>query len=131
MSNRYTLADLRADLDKQYAPLVIDLGNGEVTLQNLLRIPEKARNQVFDLIDQMNDAKTGDDGQDIEGAKKALEVLGQILLVVTADGKGQALVDAIGDDMVLGMHVFQLWMEATQPGEAEGSPTSSTSTASA
>lgn len=113
MSNSYTLDQLRADMDMKYAPVEIDLGKGKpVQLRHLLRLPADDRKAVRDAVESVNSEDTAGDA--------TLESIRTIIRTV-AD-RGDELVTAIGDDLALGMHITELWMGATQPGEAENSP---------
>jgi hypothetical protein len=121
MSNVYTLETLRADLDKQFAPLQLDLGNGVLTLRNLMRIDESERKAVLEAIDSIQDGDD-DDEKTAEQLEQTSAALNTVFQIVTADGKGQTLVDQIDGDLMLSMKVLELWTEATQPGEAQNSP---------
>lgn len=116
MSNVYSLENLRADLDKQFAPVEVMVGRSKVTLRNLMRLGKEDRISVQDLIDKL---QSGDENQ---SADDMFDLIRSVLLVVVADDKGQTLVDAIGDDLALGMHLMERWTAATQPGEAQNSP---------
>lgn len=115
MSNVYSLADLRADLDKEFAPVEIDLGRGKVVLRNVLRLNAEDRKKVMEASKLLTQDKDGDIEELFEGIRT-------VIRLVAADGKGDALVNAIGDDLALGMKIMTIWTEATQPGEASNSP---------
>lgn len=116
MSNVYSLEQLRSDLDKEFAPLVIDLGGGEVTLQNVMRLGVEARATVSASVSIV----TSDDTA--VSIQERFDAMIAIFEKVTADGKGKALVKAVGDDYQAAMKILSLWTEATQPGEASSSP---------
>lgn len=113
----YSLDDLRNDLDKEFAPLQIDIGRTTVVLRNPLRLTKAERHVVFDASKRMTSGELGD-----EDVEEMMELIRSVLSTSAADGKGEALVKAIGDDVALAMKIMQLWTEATQPGEASNSP---------
>lgn len=116
MSNVYSLSDLRAELDNEFAPVEIDLGRGKVVLRNLMRLDSATRQKVTDA------AKVFTENEDPK-FDEGLEAIQTILRnVADKPEKGESLVTQIGDDFALGMKIVSLWMEATQPGEASNSP---------
>jgi len=124
MSNSLSLDDLRSDLDREYAPVVVD----GITLRNLLRVSEKERAVVSEALEAMDSVKQeageeeGTANVSAEDAEKVSGALYTILRTVAADGRGDELVEKLGDDMMLAMKVLEHWVEATQPGEAGNSP---------
>ena len=124
MSNSLSLDDLRSDLDREYAPVVVD----GITLRNLLRVSEKERAVVSEALEAMDSVKQeageeeGTANVSAEDAEKVSDALYTILRTVAADGRGDELVEKLGDDMMLAMKVLEHWVEATQPGEAGNSP---------
>lgn len=132
MSNTFTLDSMKEELQKEFAPCVIELSTGEsVTLRNLLRVPKKARDAVYPLLDELTELqKTNDDKKDDEKdslslveTEKTAEIAVKILgLVADPAPLGKKLVESIEDDIVLTLRVFNAWMEGTQAGEADGSP---------
>ena len=123
MSNVYDLAQLRADLDREFAPLKIEVDGETLTLRNVLRINDKDRAPVLDALSVVQDAFDEEEGaitgDKIDSASSAIET---ILRAVTADGKGEKLVRHLNGDLALSLKVINLWAEASQPGEASGSP---------
>jgi hypothetical protein len=121
MSNVYSLDALRQDLDREFAPLKLEVGGDEIVLRNLLRIGEKERSTVLAALKAVEESQAGEESSvaDLDEIAKHVET---ILQTVTADGNGKKLVTGLGGDMALAMKVVELWVEATQPGEAENSP---------
>lgn len=119
MGNIFTLDSMREEIEREFAPCVIDLGGGDtVTLQNILRLPKKLRETVFKLLDDMNDDTDEDTG--LAATEKSAEIALKILpLVADSEKLGKQLVAAIEDDLALTLRVFSNWMEGTQVGEAE------------
>lgn len=110
MSNIFTLDSLREEIEAQYAPVVLEVGDQEVTLTNLMRLPKKKRITVMDKVSLLN---ADDDEKDMEHI--ALEILLEV-----AD-KPALLKKGLGDDLALTMKIVTIWMESTQVGEAESS----------
>ena len=121
-SNLYSLSDLRADLDREFAPLEIDLGAGHVVLRNLLRIGDKDREAVLQSLAQLEDIDTDENETSLNDITLLSEAVGFILRTVAADNRGDALMTALAGDMLLGMRIVQKWAEATQAPEAQDSP---------
>lgn len=116
MSNVYSLDDLRNALDKEFAPVEV----GGVVLRNLMRLPKGERAKVMDAIDAVQ--TTPEDANNEEQLDSLLNNIKTIILTVADGNKGRTLASAIGDDLALGMKIINLWSEATQPGEAQNSP---------
>lgn len=124
MSNVYDLARLRADMDREFAPLRLDVDGETLTLRNVLRIDDKDRKPVLDALSTVQAAFSNEEGEGVspEAIDAAAEAIETILRAVTADGKGEKLVRHLNGDLALSLKVINLWAEASQPGEASGSP---------
>jgi hypothetical protein len=120
MGKIFTLDSLREELDNKYAPFQIEVGGEVLVMRNLLRLPEKERGAAMDALTAAD--KESQEEESAESIAKLEESLRTVISLVTADGKGQKLVDAIGDDLALKIEIVQAWGAATQPGEAENSP---------
>jgi hypothetical protein len=126
MSNVFTLDAMREEISREFAPCKVDLGGGQtVTLRNLLRLPKKARDKVYELLDELSEIqKAGGDGG-LAATEKSAQIALKILpLVADNDQLGQLLAESIEEDLALTLRVFSTWMDGTQVGEAEGSPSS-------
>mgnify|MGYP000984602930 CR=1 FL=1 len=115
MSNVYTLADIKSAMDKKYAPLVVD----GITFQNVMRLGKEDRKKVLELVDTVNEKD--EDGEETRDMDAMMDKIKEILALV-ADKDPKKLLDAIGDDLAVAMHIMTLWSEATQAGEADSSP---------
>ncbi|PZG20597.1 phage tail assembly protein [Nonomuraea aridisoli] len=116
---KVTLADIKAAADRKYGPFVVELPDGEVQLQSLLRLPSKKRKDLLAKADELkNMAEMMKDQPDLDLA----EVLEDVLRVV-APSKAAAdrLFKACDHDAAVLMEVFLGYMEAAQPGEAQPS----------
>lgn len=116
MSNVYSLADLRAEIEQEFAPLELDLGRGKVVLRNVMRLGSTERQTVVDAVKKFSSDSENDD------VEVLFEAIRTVLKTVADGGKGDSLVNLIGDDLALAMKIINLWTEATQPGEASNSP---------
>ncbi|AWY06008.1 tail assembly chaperone [Rhodococcus phage Rasputin] len=114
MSNTYSLDQLRSDLDKEFAPVVIRVDGEDLVLRNVLRCGETERNAVLDKLAEFEDH--GDSTEDAEAVKRSLEVIREVLTIIVKDGKGQKLVDALDGDAALTMSVFSKWQAEAQVG---------------
>lgn len=133
MGNVFTLDSLREEVEKEFAPVKISLPDGtKVTLRSLVRLNKKDREAVLSALDDLDDARSQDyeseEGKAADGVDKLAAAAAKVLTLVSDNGK--ALVRALNGDLALTMKVLESWMEATQVGEAENSPVSSTDTAS-
>jgi hypothetical protein len=116
LSNSFTLDDLRAEVEREYAPLEITLSDGStVTLKHLLRLPKKTRDKVVDTLKAL-ETKEGDD-PDVD---VMVDAATQVLKLVADNGTG--LVKELDGDVTLVMRVLERWMQMSQPGEAAPSP---------
>lgn len=122
MSNSYSLAQLREDVDREFAPLTFDLGDDTVVLQSAMRLDDKDRLQVqadMKLIQTIQNSAEETEEDQVPALKAAVF---SVLEKVTADKKGKKLVAALDGDLALGMMLMNKWGEATMPGEASNSP---------
>jgi hypothetical protein len=116
MVNSFTLDDLRAEVEREYAPLEVGLHDGStVTLKHLLRLPKKTRDKVVDVLKVLEPVEGEDPDADamIDAATTVLKLV--------ADN-GAALVKELDGDVTLTMRVLERWMQTAQPGEAPPSP---------
>jgi molybdopterin converting factor small subunit len=120
MSNVFTLESLREEVEREFAPLKITLRDGsEVTLINLLRLKKKERKEALALMDTLDTDEESQSDEELD----AVEELAANLFGLVAD-RPDELLEEIGDDFQVLLRVLEMWMEATQPGEAESSPNS-------
>lgn len=107
-----TLDEIRASLDAKYAPLVVDLGDGDaVTLVQAVRLPKDKR-------DHLKAIQAGINGDDTDGSFEAMRELIRLVGTGAVDG----LLAAAGDDIAFLMEVINQWTGATQAPEASPSP---------
>lgn len=119
MGNVFTLDSLREEVEKTYAPVKIGLADGyEITLVNLLRLPKKQREVALANLKRL---EGGDESESLDFDDMAA-VATDVLAAVADDGK--RLAKEIDGDAGLAFKILEIWMGATQPGEAESSPNS-------
>lgn len=123
MGNVFTLDAMREDIEREFAPLQIEVDGKLLTLKNLLRVPKKNRDEVYRILDEMN--KNNEDSSTLSQTEAQAALALQIFPLVADDRKlGEKLVAAIEDDLALTLRMFSTWMEQTQAGESDGSPDS-------
>jgi hypothetical protein len=119
MSNTYSLEDLKKDLDVEFAPVRLTLGDDEFVLRNMMRLPDSQRTAVLTAMQVVgNDT----DKEDAEAVNRMSHALTEILTNLPDDNKGSKLVEFVGGDLSFGLKILSLWTEHTQPGEAQNSP---------
>ncbi|OBJ41323.1 hypothetical protein A5630_23065 [Mycolicibacterium mucogenicum] len=133
MSNIFTLDSLREEIEKEFAPAKAVLSDGtEIILRSLIRLGKSDRKAVSASIEafQARLAKQ-EAGEEltIDDVDYITDQVCSVLETVAA-ANGKRLVREIGGDFQLAVSVLTQWQEATQLGEAESSPESSTETAS-
>ena len=127
MGNVFSLDSFREEAEKEFAPLKIALSDGtEVTLRNLVRLGKKNREKVLELLKKLQpekDEEGEDKGTTLEELDELVEAIEQILVIIGGDN-GKKLVKDLDGDISVSMRVIEAWMESTQPGEANSSPSS-------
>ena len=119
MSNIFNLESLDEEIEKQYAPLRFQIDGEEIVLRSLLRIPRKDRDAVLErlkTLERDEEADTLDEDEALAAVQFVLST------VAEGQGKGAKLTKALGNDLLRNMKVLEHWTEATQPGEAQNSP---------
>lgn len=123
MANLLTLEALLADVEREYAPLEIELpGKKVVRLQQLVTIqPKERRLKVYAALDHLQTLNDGEKG--LAGTEDTVAAILEMLpLVADNEALGWELVDLIGDNLAAVMKVFGQWMDGTQAPEADSSP---------
>ncbi|AEV52147.1 RGL3 [Rhodococcus phage RGL3] len=115
MSNTYSLDQLKADLDKEFAPVVIQVDGEGLVLRNVLRCNDGERDTIFDLLAEF-EALEESEKEDAATVRRSFELIRELLEVIVKDGKGKKLVDALGGDAALTMSVFNKWQTEAQVG---------------
>lgn len=123
MGNIFTLDSMREEIEREFAPCVFQLSDGNaVMLQNVLRLPKKTRDAVFALLDELGEIQNDEETTGLASTEKSAQVALKILpLVADSEKFGRQLVESIQEDLALTLRVFSTWMEGSQVGEAEDS----------
>lgn len=117
----YSLDQLRADVEKNYATLTIEVGEDDkIDLRNVLRIEPEQRNKIMALLDDMEKLQDDDDVSQVEQLEKTTGIAREALRLA-AGKRGNDLVKIIGTDDALAMEILSKWTESTQAGEAGSS----------
>jgi hypothetical protein len=124
MGNIFTLDSMRDEIEREFAPFQIEVGGENLTLRNLLRVPKKNRDEVYGLLDEMTAAQDSVEGT-LSATEKSAQIALRIIPLVSDNEKlARKLVEKIEDDLALTLRLFNVWMEATQVGNSEGSSNS-------
>ncbi|MBU18217.1 MAG: hypothetical protein CL725_11025 [Chloroflexi bacterium] len=111
MSNVFSLDSLREEVEKQFAPLQLEIGSKTVTLSNLMRLPKLRRDKVLALLKELENEEKAD----IDMEALSVDVLAEVSDNPTLLRRG------LKDELALAMKILNLWMLSTQSGEAESS----------
>lgn len=117
MSNAFTLDDLNKAIDAKYAPFNFHAGADKYVLRQVLRLSKSERESV---VLQLKHLETFQDAEVDEDA--ILQTIETIVSLVTDDGRGPKLIELLGHDLVRVQMLMEMWMEASQTGEASPSP---------
>jgi len=112
MSNVFTLESLNDELNNKYGPFVFQAGKQKFELPPLLRLPDVERDRAIEIL---KSAEAVQEKNDLDEVK---EMLKELLRVVVRDGKGDALIEAVNNDLLSIQILIEKWTEKTQPGEA-------------
>ena len=123
MGNIFTLDNMRAEIEREFAPLQIEVDGKILTLRNLLRVPKKSRDTVYSLLDELSELnKNAEEAGSLAATEKTAQIALHIMPLVADDQElAKLMVSSIEDDLALTLRVFSSWMDSTQAGEAEGS----------
>lgn len=135
-SNQFNLDNLRRELEAEYAPMKVEVGEETYVLQSLMRISKERRKAVIEHFKALEaDTPEDESGEKEEGKVEvdlaSLDVDEENVLIAVKgilsnvvqgpEGRGRQFVELLGDDMMLHMRLLEKWTKATQPGEAPSS----------
>ena len=109
----FSLSELRAEVERKYAPTIVENGSDRFELQNLLQLPEKRRDQVIELVESIEE-----DTEEGHNLTEQLKVFEKIVVFTERNGRGQELLDLLGDNTAMVFELVTKWLEASQVGEA-------------
>lgn len=126
MSNTFSLDDIRDAARRKFCPLKISLSDGsEVELRGFIRLDESERGIVKDSIEILKPLMESESADEIPEDDKALIAEALIDVIAAIAGKGgDQLVEELGTEFPVLLHVFETWMVESRLGEAEPSQTS-------
>lgn len=117
----FTLDQLKADVEKNYASLTIEIGEDDkIELRNILRIPPEGRDKITDKLDELEKVQEQEDTPQKELLERTTTIAREILSLA-AGKRGADLLAILGDDDALVMTVMGRWTDGTELGEAESS----------
>ena len=122
----FKLDDLRNDLDSKFNVFKIEVGDQIFTFRSVMRMDKKDRAKIKGCLEQFQEF-VEDDSKSLEDAEP---VINEMIVRAVSDGKGKDLVKILDGDITLTLYVVSEWVTASNPGEASGSPDSSTTTVS-
>jgi chemotaxis protein CheY-P-specific phosphatase CheC len=118
VGNIFTLDSLREEVEKKYAPFVLEIGSGkQIELKNLLRLPKEQRTEVVGLLNELEKVQESDERDLDQLSEMALEVLRAV-----AGTQAAVLEKVLENDITMILSVLEHWMGGSQAGEAESSP---------
>src|SRR5690606_14561167 len=108
MTNSYSLDDLKRDLDREFAPVTIQVGDDSVVLRNLMRMNKKDRDAVLEALNELDklDPEQDEQNMSVEEMSVITSALDTVFEKIAADGKGKKLVAAIDGDLALSMRIL-------------------------
>lgn len=126
MSNTFSLDDIRDAARRKFCPLKISLSDGsEVELRGFIRLDESERGIVKDSIEILKPLMESESADEIPEEDKTLIAEALIDVIAAIAGKGgDQLVEELGTEFPVLLHVFETWMVESRLGEAEPSQTS-------
>ena len=111
----FTLQDIFDAADQKYGPTVIELPDGNVTLDNILGIKDKTkRKKLGELLKNLEDL-----GDDLEAAPDRLSEI--VRQVVASKPDADRLLKAFAGHTARLLELVNTWAAASQPGEASTS----------
>jgi hypothetical protein len=126
MGNTWTLESLIEEADEKYGSCSITFGNEKTELRNPIRINEKERQRVIEVLKSIQVEKEAAEvaekaGEDYESTLDTFAALTEILTLV-GDTKTPKLLTKVGSDLAVLMALFNKYQVDVGLGEA---PTSS------
>lgn len=120
MTKKFTLDDIRDAAEAKYGSTYITIGDADVELVNLLRLPKDKRKVLLELGKEAEKAEgEKKDDFDIDETRESLKEA--LRAACRTEEQGQRLSDALGDDTALVMQAFSFYTKETQAGEASPS----------
>lgn len=115
---KVTLDDIRAAAERKYGDYEIDLGDRTLLLRHALRLPEKQRDQLLELITSV---KSAQDTEDPDVTSMLTLICDALRLLASRTEDADVLIGLIGDDLTMLMEIFEGYLSVAMPGEASPS----------
>ena len=128
MTNAFSLDDLREATIKKYAPTEVAIKDGSVQLKSLLKLKKAAREEISAAVDAISDIEEPDDDDDESIAEWSATLCGHVekifRLVCSSPRRLIQELDHEDPQVKASLYTAVLgrWLEETQVGEAESSP---------
>lgn len=117
MTNAFTLDDLNKAIESKYAPFHFHAGDEKFVLRQVLRLSGSERALVVEELKKLDGIDEDTMDEDV-----VLNTIENVLSTITDNGKGARLIELLEHDLIRVQMLMELWIEATQPGEASPSP---------
>lgn len=120
-----TLDFIKSEIERKYAPFVVKgVKGGDVKLLPMLRLSSEKRARLIQLqkdVERVQDVGEGEEDAE-SNTNDLLNILADLVkTVVETDAQADRLVKELGDDPAAYQTVFEMYSEATQPGEVSPS----------
>ena len=123
---KFTLTDFASAVEKKYAPMEIELGEGSsITLENPVRMSKAKREKLGVLLaDISEDAEAAQDGSEEPELteEQVFQSMYDIIALASSAAAVKRLKAGIGDDPLVLMEIVTTWVKETGLGEALPSP---------
>lgn len=119
MTNTFSLDDLNKAIEAKYAPFYFTAGDDRFVLRQVLRLTQSERASV---VAELKSLEAAQEAEDNINETEILTAIENVLSLVTDHGKGEALIELLEHDLIRVQMLMEMWMEATQAGEASPSP---------
>ena len=129
MSNVLTVDVLREETIKRYSPVSVELSDGStIELKSILRLKQKAREEVLAAVDEINSLEKFEDDEDeelvAEYANSVCEIISKIFRLITSSPR-KLIAELDHEDPMIkaNLHIAVLyrWIGESQLGEAASS----------
>lgn len=117
MSNEFSLDDMNKAIEAKYAPFYFRAGDDVYRIRQILRLPKSVRDVVtaeLKVLESFNEDNMDED--------LVLAGMERVVSFATDDDMGPRLIEILGHDLLRVQMLMELWIEATQAGEASPSP---------
>lgn len=112
----FSLEQLKETVERNFAPVIIEAeGRDSFKLVNLLRLPEKKRERVMELLESLD----SDDSSEV--ASSVDNILTEVITIITAEDRGKELIKLVGSDTATLTTLMNVYQEGSELGELDKS----------